>query len=239
MPGRFFKLHMDPQLIGSFLLNVIRCHSSESARKWFDQVYSHIDRTVDSHHFTAAYSGVRRRLGTKKIIFHSEDEDFPFDRTWMPLYHATLDELGRASLLLRATDCLPQEQQIPFIGDIYQHGDCEEQQALLRILAYLPCPSSYRAIAVEACRSNVKPVFEAIACTNTYPFHYFPDSNFNQMILKALFIGSSLHSIVGLHKRLNSQLRQMAIDFARERRAAGRPLPKDIELILSNQECHA
>ena len=239
MPGPFFKRHMNPQLIRSSLLHVIRCHSSESARKWFDQAYSTIDDTFDPNYFTAAYSGVRRRLGTKKIVFHSEDEGFPFDRTWIPIYHATLDELGRACLLLRATDCLPQEKQIPFIGDIYHHGDCEEQKALLRILAYLPHPSSWVAIAVEACRSNVKPVFEAMACTNTYPFHHFPDSNFNHMILKALFIGSSLHSIVGLHKRLNPQLRQMATDFASERRVAGRPLPEDIDLILSTQECHA
>ena len=115
----------------------------------------------------------------------------------------------------------------------------EEQRALLRILAFLPRPFSHLAIAVEACRSNVKPVFEAIACTNTYPCHYFPESNFNQMILKALFIGSSLHAIVGLPKRLNPQLRQMATDFARERKVAGRPVPEDIELVLSTQKCHA
>ena len=230
---------MNPQLIPSSLLQVIRCHSSASARKWFDQVYSSIDHTCDPHHFSAIYSGVRRRLGTKNIILHSEDEGFPFDRTWISIYQATLDELGRACLLLRATDCLPQKQQIPFIGDIYQHGDCEEQKALLRILAFLPQPSSHLALAVEACRSNVKPIFEAIACTNTYPFHYFPDANFNQMILKALFIESSLHSIVGLSQRLNPQLRQMARDFASERRVAGRPVPEDIALILSHQECHA
>ena len=70
----------------------------------------------------------------------------------------------------------------------------------------LPDPSQYLSIAVEACRSNVKTVFEAIACHNTYPSHYFPDLNFNQMILKALFIGSSLKSIVGLQSRLNPEL---------------------------------
>ena len=230
---------MNPQLTWSSLLRIIQRHSSESARTWFDQVLATIAPSFDPHHFSTAYSGVRRRLGTKELELPSEDEGFPFDRTGISLYHATLDELGRGCLLLRAVDCLPQEQHLRFIDDIYQHGDSEEQKALLRILAYLPCPSSYVAIAVEACRSNVKPVFEAIACTNAYPFHYFPEPNFNQMVLKALFIGSSLTSIVGLHKRLNPQLRQMATDFARERRLAGRPLPSDIELILSAQECHA
>ena len=86
--GPFFKLHMNPQLIQSSLLHVIRCHSSESARKWFDQVYSNIERTFDPNHFTAAYSGVRRRLGTKKIMFHSEDEGFPFDPDMK--YHSTM-----------------------------------------------------------------------------------------------------------------------------------------------------
>ena len=47
-------------------------------------------------------------------------------------------------------------------------------------------------------RSAVKPVFEAIAHRNPYPAEMFEEGAWNQMVLKALFIGSSLAPIRGL-----------------------------------------
>jgi hypothetical protein len=90
--------------------------------------------------------------------------------------------------------------------------------------------------AVEACRTNAQVIFEAIACDNPYPFRYFPELNFNQMVLKALFIGSPLARVIGLEERITSELIRMAEDYASERRAAGRPVPEDITLITKDQE---
>ena len=43
----------------------------------------------------------------------------------------------------------------------------------------LPDPGHFATMAVDACRTNVRDVFEAIACENRYPAAHFPDANFN------------------------------------------------------------
>ena len=212
---------------------MIKSSSSEASWKWFEQIYGSLGSNFNPNHFAAAFSGVRRRLGNLDITFAPGDQDICFDDQLMSAYQTTLDELGRACLLLRAIECLTQEESTALIRETYEGGDNYEKQALLHTLPAMPDPSQYLAVAVEACRSNVKTVFEAIACHNTYPSHYFPDLNFNQMVLKALFIGSSLKSIVGLQNRLTPELRQMVTDFASERRIAGRSLPEDIGLVNS------
>ena len=86
-------------------------------------------------------------------------------------------------------------------------------------------------IAIEACRTNVETVFCAIALDNVYPAEHFADANFNQMVLKAVFIGAPVAQIEGLDTRRTPELIAMAESYGSERAAAGRPVPADIELI--------
>jgi hypothetical protein len=82
----------------------------------------------------------------------------------------------------------------------------------------------------DTCRTNILPLFESISCENPYPAHYFPELNFNQMVLKAMFNGIALARIVGLAGRHNAELTRMSNDYAAERTAAGRSVPADIDL---------
>ena len=61
----------------------------------------------------------------------------------------------------------------------------------------------------------------------------FPDANFNQLVLKAFFIGVAVARIAGLEQRKTAELRRMAEDYASERRAAARSVPPDLDLVLS------
>jgi hypothetical protein len=106
---------------------------------------------------------------------------------------------------------------------------------VLRCLALLPAPDRFVPLAVEACRSSIQPLFEAVACENPYPAAYFPEASFNQMVLKALFIGVALPRIRGLKGRVTGELRRMAADYASERRAAARPVPPDIDWLLAQE----
>jgi hypothetical protein len=103
---------------------------------------------------------------------------------------------------------------------------------VLRALPFLPERSRFVTMAIEACRTNVQTVFQAIACENPLPADDFPDLNFNQLVLKALFNGVAISRIVGLSRRLGPELARMASDYAAERRAAGRSVPPDIDLVL-------
>jgi hypothetical protein len=53
------------------------------------------------------------------------------------------------------------------------------------------------------------------------------------MVIKAIFLGLSVDRIVGLDARITPELLRMAEGLASERRAAGRPVPVDINSILT------
>src|SRR5262249_41243303 len=134
--------------------------------------------------------------------------------------------------LLSAGIKIPPHEAASLVEECYRTGELRERQAVLRALPLLPDSGRFLDIAVDACRASAQSVFEAIACENPYPTERFPDLNFNQMVLKALFMGIAVDRIVGLDRRLNPELVRMASAYASERRAAGRAVPRDIDRII-------
>ena len=135
------------------------------------------------------------------------------------------------ALLVKAADRAGEAELVPLVEDLYRRGENRERQSVLRSLPLLPRPERFLALAVDSCRTSVQPIFEAIACENPYPAAFFPELNFNQMVLKALFIEVALERILGLERRITPELRRMAKDYASERAAAGRSVPRDIALL--------
>jgi hypothetical protein len=151
--------------------------------------------------------------------------------TW-PVAAWGLDGLTRSGLLLRAAAGLSAGELEALVEECFVRGDTRERQAVLRTLPLLPDPGRFVPLAVDACRTSVQPVFEAIVCENPFPSAHFPESSFNQMVLKAVFIEVAVGRILGLEDRITPELRRMAVDYASERRAAGRSVPGDIAYLL-------
>jgi hypothetical protein len=107
-------------------------------------------------------------------------------------------------------------------------ADVSELAAFYRGLPLYPEPVRYLARATEGLRTNMKNVFESIAHRNPYPSEQFPEAAWNQMVLKALFVGSPLWPIVGLDARANPALARMLRDYAHERWAASRPVSPEL-----------
>jgi hypothetical protein len=126
---------------------------------------------------------------------------------------------------------LPAGEQVDFVRDLVRRGEVRERQAVLRVLAGMPEPARFAELAIDACRTNVQTVFEALACDNAYPARWFPAPAFDQMVLKALFVGAPLRRVDGLAARTTDELVRMVEAFASERRAAGRPVPEDTKLV--------
>jgi hypothetical protein len=74
----------------------------------------------------------------------------------------------------------------------------------------------------------MRAVFEAIAHRSPYPRENFSQERWNHMVLKALFIGATLHPIQGLDERSNPELAAILRDYAHERWAAGRPVTPEL-----------
>lgn len=219
-----------------YCIELIGSYCSASGREWLYDVYSRLGAPFDANLFATAYSGARRRLGKPVIELESREVPNVENGELSVLKGSTVEEVGRAALLLRATESLPEEAHPNFVHGVYERGDNYERKALLRALSVLPDPGRFLSTAVEACRTNISTVFEAIACDNQYPFHYFSDEHFSQMVLKALFTSTSLSRVVGLHTRITPDLVRMVEGYASERCAAGRPVPEDITLITANKK---
>jgi hypothetical protein len=180
------------------------------------------------------YTGATRRAGSAMLALTTAEIAQPaaassgliFDR-W------SIDDAVRAVLLLDRAAATSDPDACAVAAVLcYEQGDAREQQSWTRAVSLLPKPEQYAALVIDICRTNILPLFEAVACDNPYPARYFPDRNFNQVVLKALFNSVPLGRIVGFASRRNAELVRMAGDYKREREAAGRTVPADICMAL-------
>jgi hypothetical protein len=186
--------------------------------------------TADPAASAQAFIEAPRRVGTSPIGPGPEGVDA--DLGWL-LRGATVDELVRAAIFVGRLDRTPPSLALSVAMGWHDTGDSRERRAILRALMLAPQPPALTTLAVSACRTSVQPVFEAIACENPFPSVHFSESAFNQMVLKAFFVGIAVERIVGLDHRRNDELSRMASDYAAERRAAGRSVPKDLSRVLT------
>jgi hypothetical protein len=107
-------------------------------------------------------------------------------------------------------------------------AELNELIALCRGLPIYPGPQLIEPRAREAVRSGMKPVFEAVAHRNPYPREAFAEDAWNQMVVKAFFMGSTLWPIQGLDARANPRLARMLVGLAQERWAAQRPVSGEL-----------
>ncbi len=135
-------------------------------------------------------------------------------------------QIARTFLVLQ----LPFEKKKWFetINQLFETGDLYEQQALFAALPVLPFQEDLIPRAIDGLRTNISLVFDAIALNNPFPATYFPEANWNQMVLKAIFMQRPLYRIQNLEKRRNLALADIARDFAHERWAAGREVMPEL-----------
>ncbi|WP_051907816.1 EboA domain-containing protein [Flavimarina sp. Hel_I_48] len=117
-----------------------------------------------------------------------------------------------------------QEVFVPQVSKIIQIADTSELETFLKYLILLPNPESFKMVAVDALRTNIASVFDALALHNPYPAKYFEDKQWNQMFLKAAFMQRPLEKIVSVDERANADLTRIISDYAHERWAAGRDI---------------
>jgi hypothetical protein len=138
----------------------------------------------------------------------------------------TIDQAARVRLLLAAAG--DADTFVRRLDQLCATADVDELVAFYRGLPVYPHAPRHRQRAAEGVRSNMKVVFEAVAHRNPYPAEQLADEAWNQMVLKALFVGSTLDPIVGLDRRANATLARMLGDYAHERWAAGRPISPEL-----------
>lgn len=192
------------------------------AASWMRSVEDGLETPARSS-FRIRYAAAQRKL---RVL-----EARPFALATSSTAHWTLLDWARLWLLREGLQRTPDAERRAAVEAVFEGGELGEQISLLRTLAGLDQAERYVDVGVAACRTNAVPVFEAIACENPYAARYFAELSFNQMVMKAVFLGLALSRVVGLSERVGEELRRMAKDYAAERSAAGRTIPPDLSLL--------
>ena len=200
---------------------------SADAAAWLKNSAAQIQASGKDADLYLSVSLVTRKVGKADLTLTEVDlrEAKAARPDWNPRDWST-DQAARVLLLLALEQDPPRLSRA--LDQLCNSADVSELIAFYRGLPLYPDPSRYLARATEGLRTNIKGVFEAIALRNPYPSEQFPQAAWNQMVLKALFVGSALWPVVGLDRRANPELARMLCDYAHERWSAGRPVSPEL-----------
>jgi hypothetical protein len=209
----------------------IRRAAEPEGAAWFEETLAALRGDAGERGLVRALGLAPRRLGKADLVLASDDlaradaARSGFDPTGL-----TVDQAARIAFLVagRGDD----DAFARRLMDLQRTADLAESIAYLRGLPLFPGGPALLPVAAEGVRSAVKPVFEAVAHRNPYPAEHFDERAWNQMVLKALFIGSPLAPIRGLRARANPELAGILVDYAHERWAAGRPVSPELWLCV-------
>jgi hypothetical protein len=201
---------------------------SDDATSWFRRAIESVRDASDGNALAAAIGLAPRRVGKADLSLTPDDRARARAlRVGLDPGDWSIDQLARSALMVAS-----------YTGDdaafaarfdaFCSTAEINELIALCRGLPVYPAAELLEPRAREAVRSGMKPVFEAVAHRNPYPVEFFGEEAWNQMVVKAFFIGSRLWPIQRLDERGNPRLARMLVDLAQERWAAARPVSGEV-----------
>ena len=197
------------------------------ATVWLEKSAAQVESSGRDADVYLAVSLVTRKVGKADLALSESDlRDAKAARPGWDPRGWSADQAARVLLVLSLQQDAARFARV--LEQLCNSADVSELVAFYRGLPLYPDQPRYLARATEGLRTNIKGAFEAIALRNPYPSEQFPEAAWNQMVLKALFVGSVLWPIVGLDRRANAELARMLRDYAHERWAAGRPVSPEL-----------
>ncbi|RAI95142.1 EboA domain-containing protein [Algoriphagus yeomjeoni] len=217
---------MENQLT-SYLTQLLDTSTNQKGLEWLNKQVEKINTEGAPSKFFLAFSQASRFFKKEKLNLTKEklESANEFVSGFQPQHW---DELQTARTVLMLS--YPQEKEAWFaaMNQLFETADMHEHQALFAALPLMPFQKDLIPRAIDGLRTNISLVFDAIALNNPFPAQYFPEANWNQMVLKAIFMQRPLYRIQGLEERRNPALAAIARDFAHERWAAGRDVMPEI-----------
>jgi hypothetical protein len=210
----------------AYLRKIIVRQATKEGMDWLEESLVQFIHKNDNKNIFKAFAQAPRYLGKEKIelttFSRNEAEMFGIrPQNW------TLAQAARILMLVS----LPHEsieEYLEILDELFTAADVEELVSFYSALPLLPYPEKHVLRAQEGIRSNMTVVYDSVALDNPYPADNFDEQAWNQMVLKAVFIGRPLNRIIKFDERRNSKLAKMLIDYAHERWAANRPVSPEL-----------
>jgi hypothetical protein len=199
-----------------------------SGAAWFRGAINDVANAPNERPLSVAIGLAPRRLGKADLALPAADlAQAERLRPGLDLGDWSIDQLARVALMAASHRGSDSDFAARF-DSFCTTAELNELIALCRGLPIYPGPQLIEPRAREAVRSGMKPVFEAVAHRNPYPREAFAEDAWNQMVVKAFFMGSTLWPIQGLDERANPRLARMLVGLAQERWAARRPVSGEL-----------
>lgn len=216
-----------PAPVNVLIRSWIASRVDDAAMAWINDRANAI-ATGDKKALFLAFGLVPRKVGKAELALTEAERNAAekYRPGWNPSGWS-VDQLVRTFFVATypASDIAAYVQSLDLM---FSTGEVGELVALYQSLPLLPNPAAHVMRAAEGIRQNIKAVFCAVAHNNPFPAEQFSDDQWNQMILKCLFIEVSLRPVIGIDERANAKLMSMLVDFAHERRAAHRSIPAEL-----------
>ncbi len=207
--------------IGSQLLKILEDNVDNENRQWLLSKIEGIVESESTKDLYLTYSLVPTKIGSVNgLSLLLEDMEL---KAYLEIQGANLQQVSRIYLLYKVLEAKEDFFKAK-VANIIEVADKGELETFLKFLVLLPHPENYKVQAVEALRTNISTVFDAIALNNPYPALYFNEQQWNQMYLKAAFMQQDLNRIVQVGQRANKELTRIISDYAHERWAASREI---------------
>ena len=211
-----------------FLYQLIKANADERTMQWLAKQKEKLETDYTDRTLFLAF-GMAPRYAGKHLLTLSEEQKKTANQLWEGFQPDgwSLAQLLRTYLLL----LLPTNEATTYTASLtklLETAEVDEQVAVYAALPVLAHPQLLIPLAVNGLRTNITRVFDAIALQNPFPADHLDEAAWNQMILKAVFMGRPLYRIHGADARANPALTRMLVDFAHERWAAGRPVTPEL-----------
>lgn len=208
---------MKPEVIQE----VLSARLTTDAARWLNTAMHRVGGAAEA--IRPLFPAVGRHCG--RALLDTTDPDAADPDT--ALHGWTVDDAARALLLTRLP--LTGRRLADEVADLYRYGDAAEKRGVLRGLALLDVGDAALPVVHDALRTNDTRL--VAAALGPYGAAHLAAPAYRQAVLKCVFMGVPLADVAGLPERRDAELARMLGDFARERVAAGRPVPADVWLV--------
>ena len=171
---------------------------------------------ADASSLRSRFAMVGRKVGRETL-----DEDADPNDVWA----WTVEDAARVLLLVAAGERAEAE-----LAELYRFGDAAERRGVLQALPYLNIDDRGLALVDDAIRTNDTRLIAA--ALGPYATKYLSDEQYDQAVLKCVFVGVPITGLDGIPSRVTPDGARMLGAFVHERVAAGRDLPPEVWTVI-------
>jgi len=220
-----FQFQRNPFSMRDTLTDILASGAAPGAITWLRDTCVSQSEGFEKRPFYYAFSGVSRHFDKKASVNASSEQLDALSSSVPGFTVVGWDEFRLARVILLLV--LAEQEKAVFLetlAALLDTADLREQAAIFSAYPLLPHQENLVESAVDGLRSNIVDIFDSIALNNPFPSQYFSDEEWNQMVLKAIFISRPLYQIVGIDQKTNESIANAISDLAHERWAAGRTI---------------